>query len=356
MHLSFIPIAGSALLVAALSGGAASAAGGPKAPAALRHLGGTVVPGYTGELDRFDVDVKANRLFLAAQGRGTLEVFELSSGKHLKSVRGFDTPHKALCLPDRKRIVVIDSGAGHSKMIDSTSYKILETIRLQPGADAMSYDPGGRMMYVVSGGKRGKMATSYLSKVNPRTGQQLGEITFDTDQLEAIAVEQNGPNLYLNVTGRNYVAVINKSKFTVVDKWTVTGAQANAPMALDEAGHRLFVVTRHPSKVMVFDTAIGYIVASFDAPIGSNEIMFDAKSRRLYLTGDNGISVFQQSGPVQYAELERVPTARGAGTAILVPELSQMFVAQSAGENGDGAALLRFDVLPATASPAVAAK
>jgi DNA-binding beta-propeller fold protein YncE len=307
MHFSLIPFAGGAVLLAMLA--AAVAEDGAGAAGAPRHLGRTELPGYMGEFDRFDVDVKGNRLFVAAPERGTLEVFELSSGKHLKSVRGFGRPHKALYLADRKRIVVIDSGAGHSKMIDAASYKILDTIKLQPGADRMSYDPAGRMMYVVSGGKRGGMATSYLSKVNPRTGQQLGELAFDTDRLEAIAVEQNGPNLYLNVAGRNFVAVINKNKFTVVDKWTVTGAQSNAPMALDEAGHRLFVVTRQPWQVKVIDTTSGYAIGSFDAPDGSHEIMFDARSRRLYLASDKGISAFEQTGPGRYAEREPVPAS-----------------------------------------------
>jgi DNA-binding beta-propeller fold protein YncE len=356
MPPSLILVTGGALLAAALTAGAASTAGGTKAAGTLRQLSGTVVPGYTGELDRFDADVKGNRLFLAAKDRGTLEVFELSSGKHLKSVRGFDTPHKTLYLADRKRIVVIDSGAARSKMIDSTSFKILDTIQLPPGAEEMAYDASGRMMYVASGGKRGNMATSFMSKINPRTGQQLGTLAFDTDQLEAVAVEQNGPRLYVNVTGRNYVAVINKRSFSIIDKWTVTGAQANASMALDEAGHRLFVVTRQPARVVVIDTASGYTIDAFDAPGGRNEIVFDSKSRRLYLTSHNGISVFHQVASGRFAELDRVPTARGAGAAIFVPELNRMFVAQSAGEDGDGAALLSFDVIPGTAGDAVAAK
>ena len=48
---------------------------------------------------------------------------------------------------------------------------IIESIKLTPGADSMAYDPQGKMMYVVTGGKNGKIATSYLSKVNPRTGE-----------------------------------------------------------------------------------------------------------------------------------------------------------------------------------------
>jgi DNA-binding beta-propeller fold protein YncE len=317
------------------------------AGAALQPSGRTELPLYTGDFDHFAADVKGNRLFLAAEDHSTLEVFELSSGKHLKTVAGFETPHNVLYLPDRNRIVVVDSGAGMSKMIDATTYKIIDRIKMAPGADSMAYDPDVKTMYVVTGGKNGNMTTSYLAKLNPRTGQLLGQLAFDTDKVEAMAIEQHGPNMYANITGKNYVAVINKSKFAVVATWPISGAEMNAPMALDEANHRLFVVTRKPFKLMVLDTANGKLLASFAAPNRTNEIMFDRATRRIYLAGDDFMSVFQQQDADHYVELEKVPTAVGAKTAILVPELKRMFVALSPGEGKTGAALLRFDVVPA---------
>jgi DNA-binding beta-propeller fold protein YncE len=356
MRVPLIPSVLSALLLsvfaalpALAASAAAQAAAGASSSTSLRHLGRTELPGYTGDFDHFATDVKGNRLFLAAEDHSTLEVFELSTGKHLKSIRGFETPHNVLYLPDRNRIVVIDSGAGLSKVVDASSYKIVESIELAPGADSMTYDPSGKVMYVVSGGKNGKMTTSFLSKINPRSGENLGEIKFETDKVEMIAVEQQGPRIYVNVTGLNFVAVIDKKKFAVVETWPVTGAEMNAPMALDEANHRLFIVTRKPFKLMVLDTKTGAKLATFDAPNRTNEIMFDKATRRIYLAGDDYITVYQQNDPDHYTELERVPTAVGAKTAILVPEIKRMFVAQSSGEAKTGAAVLRFDVLPAAA-------
>ncbi|MDT9702796.1 hypothetical protein, partial [Streptomyces sp. P17] len=42
---------------------------------------------------------KGNRLFLAAEDHGTLEVFDLKSGAHLKTVTGFETPHSIFYVP-----------------------------------------------------------------------------------------------------------------------------------------------------------------------------------------------------------------------------------------------------------------
>jgi DNA-binding beta-propeller fold protein YncE len=339
----------SALLLSVFAALPAQAAAAPTTSTSLRQMGRTELPGYTGDFDHFATDIKGDRLFLAAEDHSTLEVFELSTGKHLKTVPGFEVPHNVLHIPDQNRIVVIDSGAGLSKIVDGVTYKVIESIKLAPGADSMTYDPSGKAMYVVSGGKNGKMTKSFLSKVDPRTGKVQGEIKFETEKVEMIAAEQQGSRIYVNVTGLNYVAVIDKKKFAVVEKWPVTGAEMNAPMALDEAKQRLFIVTRKPFQMMVLNTKNGAKLATFDAPNRTNEIMFDKATRRIYLAGDDYITVFQQKDADHYAELERVPTAVGAKTAILVPELKRMYVAQSSGEAKTGAGVIRFDVLPSAA-------
>ena len=90
---------------------AASASGPAGAP--LRLLGRTELPDYSGDFDHFAVDVPGNRLFLAAEDHGTLEVFDLRSGRHLKTVKGVETPHSILYMPDRNRLLVTD-GPGYA--------------------------------------------------------------------------------------------------------------------------------------------------------------------------------------------------------------------------------------------------
>jgi len=47
------------------------------------------LPGYTGDFDHFAVDQQRGRLLLAAEDHATLEVFDLKSGDHLKTISGF---------------------------------------------------------------------------------------------------------------------------------------------------------------------------------------------------------------------------------------------------------------------------
>jgi DNA-binding beta-propeller fold protein YncE len=317
----------------------------------LKPAGRTELPEYSGDFDHFAVDVKGNRLFLAGEDAGTLEVFDLRSGERVKTVKGFGTPHAIHFIPGTNRLIVSDSGDGMSKIIDGKTYAVLETIKLVPGADVMSYDASRKRLWVVTGGKNAtvKMKDTTVSEIDSLTGKHMGDVKFDTDFTEAIAFEQKGNRAFVNVSGKHHVAVLDKTTRKVIATWPIKEGENNAPVALDEPNKRLFVVTRKPFKLVVIDTDTGASVASFDAPKRTNELIFDKANRRLYLTGDEYIAVFEQKNADAYNEIARVPSAIGAKTAILVPEMNRLFVAVSPGSGKTGGAVLRYDVIPTSA-------
>ncbi|HKE41528.1 MAG TPA: hypothetical protein VKG21_16940 [Casimicrobiaceae bacterium] len=314
----------------------------------LRLAGRTELPGYTGDFDHFEYDLKGNRLWLAAEDHGTLDVFDLKTAKRLNSVKGVvDTPHGILYVPSKQRLIVSDSGGKTStRIVDVGSNKSTGAIKLAAStADAMGYDASRQRLYIVNGGRDAKMQETYLSVVDPVTLERHGDLKFDTDKVEAMAIEQNGPRLYINVTGKNQLAVVDKEKLTVLATWPITEAEQNAPIAFDEPSKRLFVVTRKPGKLIVLNADTGASLATFKAPERCDQVIWDAANRRIYVLGGEGyIGVFQQRDPDHYEELPRVLSAPGAKTGILVPELKRLYVAVSPGEGKTGAAILRFDV------------
>jgi hypothetical protein len=311
---------------------------------ALKLLGRTELPGYSGDFDHFAVDVKGKRLFLAAEDHGTVEVFDLESGKHQRTLRGFETPHSILLIPEKNQILVTD-GTDTAKLLDAKTLQIVGAIKVTPGADSIGYDPTRKHLYVVTGGKDVKMGDSWLTEIDLSTGERVGDVKFDANHVEAMAVEHHGSRLYINITDKNYMAVVDKDKRTVVARWPIHEAQQNAPVAFDEANHRLFVITRQPGKMIVLNAEDGSSIASFDAPGRIDEAIFDAGNHRIYAPGGEGyIGVYQQRDPDHYVELAHVPSAAGAKTAVLVPELHRLYVAVSPGEGKTGAALIWFDV------------
>src|SRR5437868_8090495 len=109
--------------------------------APLKLVGSVDLPKYSGDFDHFAADVSGNRLFLAAEDHGTLEVFDLRSAKWLKTIKGFDVPHSILYLPATRRLFVTDGGEGMSKVLNSSDLQILKKVPLVPGADSLVFDP-----------------------------------------------------------------------------------------------------------------------------------------------------------------------------------------------------------------------
>ena len=337
-------IAAIASVAALLGAGLASTA---VAADPLRLLGRTDVPHFEGDFDHFAADVKGNRLFLAGEEKGTLEVFDLKTGKHLKTVKGFDEPHAIHFMPEKNRLIVTDSGGSMTKILDAKTYGVVGKITLVPGADVLSYDPSTRRAWITTGGKNAdpKLKQTTVSVVDVDSGRSVGEVKFDTDFTEGIAAEQKGQRVFINLAGRSEVAVVDKATFKPIATWPVKEGQNNSSMALDEDNARLFIVTRKPFKFVVIDTSTGKSVASFDAPKRTNELQFDKANRRIYLAGDDYVAVFAQKDADHYQEVARVKSEVGAKTAILVPEVGKLYVAV-AGKGSVKAGVLRYEVLP----------
>src|SRR5215470_12195280 len=132
----------TALGMSALAGAAtpaAPAAGTTSAEAALVLEGRSELPGYSGDFDHFAVDLSGGRLFLAAEDHGTLEVFDLRTGKRLATVGGFETPHSIFPIPQTHRLLITD-GSESIKLLDDKTLKPAGTLKLHPGADSIGFD------------------------------------------------------------------------------------------------------------------------------------------------------------------------------------------------------------------------
>src|SRR5215831_21121248 len=106
-----------------------------------------------GRFDHFGVDLKHHRLFATPEDHKALLVLDIHDGKLLQTVQGIEKPHAVAYREDLDRIYVTDGDAGMVKVIDGKTYKIINSVKLQEDADAMSMDPSTKLLYVVSGGK-----------------------------------------------------------------------------------------------------------------------------------------------------------------------------------------------------------
>jgi DNA-binding beta-propeller fold protein YncE len=326
----------AALAVAVLAGTSNSAP--------LSLAGTTTLPGYKGDFDHFAIDARDNRVFLAGEDGGELEVFNRSSGALIKRLPGFGAPHSPWFMPATDRLLVVE-GEKPAAVLNANTLKVLTSYNLPKGSDSIGWDPMSKHIWVVSGGKDVPQPDCNLTEIDPATGKAYRNVHFDSNHVEAMAIEHHGPRLFISLTDKNKVAVVDRRTAKVLTEWPIREAQQNAPLALDEKNHRLFVVTRGPGMLIVLNTDNGATVASFKAPERSDEVVWDEANRRVYVPGGDGhLAVFQQADPNHYRELANIPTLPGAKTAILDSAGKRLWVAASPGDSGAPGKLLWFNV------------
>src|SRR3984893_13944295 len=89
--------------------------------APLTPIGSTPLPEVTGgDFDHFAVDLRHNRLYVAAEVYASIEVFDLKTGQHLLSARGVvKSPRKIVFLEGQNQLLVADAGNASCEFLDS---------------------------------------------------------------------------------------------------------------------------------------------------------------------------------------------------------------------------------------------
>ena len=282
---------------------------------------------HDGDFDHFAVDLAGNRLFSTAEENSKVLVFDLKTNKLIHTISDLKAPHSLLYRDDLKKLFVVDGDLGEIKIYETESYKPAGNIKLREGADASVYDPSTKTLYVVNGGKDAKLPNSYITVVEVDAAKTAGEIKVDSPDVEGMALEKSGPRLFVNVRGNNSVEVFDRAKKTLLATWSIADtAKKPTAIAYDEAGHRLFVGTRDPGKLVVLDTESGKVVASMPAAAMVDDMAFDTDHKRIYFAGTMAIDIFQQKDPDHYDLAGQVPGAFRAKTGILVPELNRYYL------------------------------
>ena len=277
------------------------------------------MPDVQGRIDHLSIDVKGERLFVAALGNNTLEIIDLRAGRRAKTIGQLKEPQGVRYVAETDRLYVANGGDGTVRIFHASSYALLKTVDFGDDADNLRYDPNHKKIYVGYG-------TGALGEIDSE-GNKVSDTKLDAHP-ESFQLENDSPRIYVNLPNSQKVVVVDREKHAVAATWGTGTSFANYPMALDENEHRLFVVTRHSAQLLVFDTKSGTIIQNLPAVGDCDDVFYDSKRRRIYASGGDGaISVFEQKDANHYTELARIPTVKGARTSFFSPELDRLFLA-----------------------------
>ena len=97
------------------------------------------MPDVKGRIDHLSVDVKGQRLFVAAVENHTVEIIDLKSGKDVHTLTDLAEPQGVFHDASTNRLFVA-CGDGVVKIFDGTTFRVLESVKFTDDADNIRYD------------------------------------------------------------------------------------------------------------------------------------------------------------------------------------------------------------------------
>lgn len=314
----------------------------------LRLIQTIPVPHLQGRLDHMDVDAKGKRLFLAALENGSVEVVDLAAGKWARSIRGFQKPQGIAYIGSLNKLFVASGDDGMLRVFRGDTLALLDSIKLEPGANRVAYDGHTRLLYVGYGGKDAGKDYGEIGVIDAQTNKHRADIRVSGHPAE-ILLDRSGHTLYAFISILNQIEVIDTRSRRIISIWPVS-SKGPGDASFDGAAHRLFAGTHDPPEMIVLDSQTGKEAAHLPAPDGMDGVYFDSKRKYIYISGGRAADVgyvfaYQQLDPDHYEILAKISTRPGAGTSFWSAELNRYYVAAPASGKND-AAILVFEPRP----------
>jgi DNA-binding beta-propeller fold protein YncE len=270
------------------------------------------LPGVHGRFDHFAFDpVEPGRIFISALGNNSVEVINLVEGTEVHRITGIPEPQGVTYAPGLNKIFV-GSRKGKLYIYDGATYNLITSISYNADVDNLRYDVASKRVYAGYGD--GDKAA--IGMIDATTNKRLNEEYKTGAHPESFQLETSGTRIYVNLEDLKQIGVIDRTtkKMSI---WPLPDQfEENFPMALDEPDHRLFIVTRTPPRLVVFNTNSGKVVATLPCVADVDDLYYDSNHKRVYIPGGQGfIDIFQQKDPDHFEHLAKIPTVIGARTA-----------------------------------------
>jgi DNA-binding beta-propeller fold protein YncE len=303
-------------------------------------------------MDHMDIDIKNNRLFVAELGNNSVDVIDLqNNGNRLGTITEMiNEPQGIAYVSEYNKLFVSNGADGKVNVFNATSYKWIDSIKFYNDADNIRYDNVSKLIYVGFG-------DGGIGIINATDNKLLKEIKLPSHP-ESFQIEKNedvnnnkssgnklGKRIFVNTPEDNSISIIDLELGIVSLRWSLgDNGHNNFPMALDQSNHRLFVGTRDPPKLIVFDTnsmesGFGKVISKVNISEDSDDIFYDSKNKIIYISSGQGfIDIFKQQDANHYKLYSKIPTEDGARTSLFVPELKRIYLAVPKYDKGDSEA------------------
>jgi len=323
-----------ALQLLILSLGLASTAQAQQGPLQLE----TRIPLGTvnGRIDHLAIDVGRKHLFVAELENNSLGIVDLNNGSLLHRISDLKEPQGVGYVPTVDTLFVANGGDGSLRLFRGGEFAATANMQLGKDADNVRVDAGSKSVYVGYG-------AGALAVIDPSSHAKIKDIALPAHP-ESFQISQTTQQVFVNLPDAQSIAVIDPQAGRLSQSWPTGNDHGNFAMTLDDGGRRTIVVFRNPPKLSVRDMQTGTPVAERDTCGDVDDVFFDSKRRRVYVTcGEGAIDIFDADA--DYARMAQLATRRGARTSLFIPELDRLAVAVRASDT-EPAAIWVYRPLP----------
>jgi hypothetical protein len=164
---------------------------------------------------------------------------------------------------------------GTCKIFRGDTFKLIASLLLGTDTNQMGYDPDSKYLFAGLGDRN----SGALAIIDTSSNKQIGGIK--TDALPGgITFERSGPRILVNLNGATNLGILDRKKREQITTWPVASVENYGSLTLDKSHHRLFLESRKPPMLIVFDTETGKQVTQLDSVPSIDRVWYDTTRKR----------------------------------------------------------------------------
>jgi DNA-binding beta-propeller fold protein YncE len=286
-------------------------------------------------MDYVAYDPSTNRIWIPAGNTGTIDVFDVATGK-LSVLASYPTAEPKR--PGRPRMgpssatvageVVWIGNRGDNRLLgfDARSLREVGSVRLTAMPDGLAYVPAKKELWATTPSDQSIKVVSIAGK----TPQAAGEIKLEGSP-EGYAVDEARGLFYTNLEDKDRTLAIDTNTRKVVANWPAgCGTEGPRGLAIDHQQRLLFVACTDGAHAL--DLAHdGKPVGQLKAGLGVDNLDYDASRHRLFIAAgkDAQLTIARVTSAGGLVSEATVTTSQGARNPV-VDKRGKVYVEDSA--------------------------
>lgn len=230
----------------------------------------------------------------AVSGDGYAAMLAVDSLELHGTVLTGEAPAHVVVSPDGATVYTTNGGDDTVSVIDASTMRPLDVIKVGKGPHGLRPSPDGRWLYVAN------IGGTTLSVIDTRTDKRVGDVEVGQAPAQ-VAFSPDGRFIYASLNGEDAVAKVDTESRKLVGKVPV----GDGPIQTYVSGDNRYLLVANQgtekqpgTTVSVIDTRMFTVAATVETGQGPHGIVIDPSSRHAYVTNiySDDVAILDLSG------------------------------------------------------------